>query len=195
MKYSPMPNLNILNEAIEYDPNTGILKWKVRPLSHFTATPKRSAEHICKNWNSRHAGNEIDNISTVGYIRVVIDKELYQAQRIAYYMFYGYLPDVKVDHINKNRLDNRISNLRLATDGQNVSNSDLRIDNKTGLRGVDKLKRNGKYRASIRVNSKTMYLGEYLCPAAASFAYQIAADKYHGDFNSAQSNFRESKLW
>jgi hypothetical protein len=70
--------------------------------------------------------------------------------------------------------DNRWCNLREATAQENLRNQGLRPCNKLGLKGVS-LHKHGKYRAAIKVNKKQISLGYYKCPAAAHFAYVVAA--------------------
>lgn len=85
-----------------------------------------------------------------------------------------------VDHINRNKLDNRKANLRSATHGQNMINSGLRKDNKSGYKGVFQNKKS--YQARIRLNGKRVYIGVYKDPVEAALAYDEAAKKYHGEF-------------
>ena len=85
-----------------------------------------------------------------------------------------------VDHINGDGLDNRRSNLRLATKADNCRNAKLRKDNKAGLKGVSL--DNGRWRARIRVNTKEIYLGSYSTKEAAHEAYKVAAKLYFGEF-------------
>jgi HNH endonuclease len=90
------------------------------------------------------------------------------------------LPHEQVDHINGNRCDNRRSNLRLASYGENAKNAKRRNDNSTGLKGVS---RDGnKYRARIQVNNKPKFLGNFETAEQAHEAYCNAAKELHGEF-------------
>lgn len=85
-----------------------------------------------------------------------------------------------VDHINRNKLDNRKANLRSATHGQNMINSGLRKDNKSGYKGV--YLNNKSYEVQITSNGKRVYIGVYKTAVEAALAYDEAAKKYHGEF-------------
>ena len=73
-------------------------------------------------------------------------------------------------------------NLRIACQSENNANSRIRKDNNSGLKGVCWLKRDKKWRATIGIDGKSRSFGNSDCPAAASFAYQIEADKAFGEF-------------
>lgn len=86
----------------------------------------------------------------------------------------------KIDHVNGNSLDNRKSNLRYATNTQNIQNSKIRKDNSTGFKGVHK--KGKKYQARITINKKLILLGYFYDKVAAGNAYKLAANKYFGEF-------------
>jgi hypothetical protein len=96
--------------------------------------------------------------------------------------------DLHVDHINGNGLDNRESNLRLATSAQNTWNRDKNKNNTTGFKGVTCDKGRGKFRAQIRVNGKHVHLGWFDDPRKAAVAYDSGVRKYHGTFGC--TNFK-----
>jgi len=99
-------------------------------------------------------------------------------------MHHKYLP-VTVDHINRIKTDNRIENLRAATQAQNSQNRSSR-GNRLGARGVYLNKDAGRdkkpYTSHIMINRKLHWLGNFVSIEEASTAYQAAAKKYHGDF-------------
>ena len=91
-------------------------------------------------------------------------------------------PDVKVDHRDRNGLNNTRTNIRACSHGQNMRNSGTRSDNTSGFKGVYFDKRRGKWAAQIVVNGKNRYLGSFITPEEAHQAYCRAADELHGEF-------------
>jgi hypothetical protein len=88
----------------------------------------------------------------------------------------------QVDHVNGDRLDNRRSNLRVATPGQNAMNHRLRSDNKSGYKGVWFDAKLGKYTAFIRSGGRRKHIGVYVNAEGAALAYNEAAIRHHGEF-------------
>ena len=95
----------------------------------------------------------------------------------------GEIPDMAIDHINGNNLDNRFSNLRLATHGQNLMNRGPQKNNKLGIKGV--YQRGNKYRSHICKKGKRQALGSFDTPEEASAAYKRAAKEQFGEFARA----------
>lgn len=89
---------------------------------------------------------------------------------------------LEVDHINGNGLDNRRSNLRVATHQQNLQNQRISKTNNTGFKGVSWHKTARKWRARITVSGKETHLGFFPSLEAAHAAYAIASSRMHGDF-------------
>lgn len=88
----------------------------------------------------------------------------------------------QVDHVNRNTLDNRRSNLRVCTFSENQANSGLRRDNTSGHRGVSWVKAKKRWRALIRINGKKKHLGYFLEKTQAVAAYREAALDSFGVF-------------
>jgi hypothetical protein len=87
-----------------------------------------------------------------------------------------------VDHINHNPLDNRRANLRVCTQAENIRNTKLRSDSKTGYKGVHWSSQVSKYKVRIRLNGRNIHLGYFDTPEAGYEAYKAGAKKYHGEF-------------
>ncbi|AFM40318.1 AP2 domain-containing protein [Desulfosporosinus acidiphilus SJ4] len=104
-------------------------------------------------------------------------------QRIRLHRFLINAPaDLQVDHINNIKVDNRKSNLRLATNKENRRNEGLRKSNSTGAKGVNFDKRRKKYRAYITVDGRYIHLGYYSTIEKASIAYDHSAEQYFDEF-------------
>jgi hypothetical protein len=102
------------------------------------------------------------------------------------------LSNQQVDHINHDKLDNRLFNLRVATAAQNTCNQGLKANNKSGYKGVWFNKTTGKWIAKIKVSGRTITLGRFLTGEDAACAYNKAALEYHGEYaylNKVLCNF------
>lgn len=90
--------------------------------------------------------------------------------------------NMQVDHINRNRLDNRRSNLRIATKAENLRNKVIYQNNKSGYRGVCWKTRDKKWAAQININQKRKHLGFFSSAEEAARAYDKAAKEFYGEF-------------
>lgn len=114
-----------------------------------------------------------------GYIDIRVDWVRYKAHRLAWLYVYGEWPPEQLDHINGNRADNRICNLRPCTSAENSQNRVASKKNKTGYPGVFWNPSHGKYQAAISVRGNNKHLGMFDSPAAAHAAYVAAKAEYH----------------
>lgn len=181
-----MPRIDLtqaaLKAVLEYNPETGVFTWKKRDLASFSDAKYPLREH--PRWNTRHANTQAGTIDAKGYVRIKLCGRHQAAHRLAWLWMTGDWPALDIDHANLNKSDNRWSNLRLATRSQNTANRPPANNNTTGLKGVYWHTANQKWTAAVGNNGST-YLGSFDCPAAASMAYQIAADKLFGQFARA----------
>jgi len=116
-----------------------------------------------------------------GYKFISINKKRVYVHRLIFFIFNGYYPKY-VDHINGNKSDNRIENLRECTNSQNVANRNKLSTNKSGFKGVHFVKSNGKWRAQITIDSKPKHLGYFSNPEEANEAYRIEYKNHFKEF-------------
>jgi hypothetical protein len=116
-----------------------------------------------------------------GYLHVSINRMFVRVHRIVFAMHYGLEP-VAIDHVNRNKQDNRPENLRPATQSENAGNTWGFAHNTSGIKGVSRNTRSGMWHAQIKINGKQTYLGRYATKEQAQVAYNEAATKHFGEF-------------
>ena len=163
-----------MREILDYNSKTGAFLWKARA--------DRS-----KSWNSAFAGTAAGWVDKKGYIIITIGVD-YRAHRIAWLLAKGKWPppELDIDHRNRDKGDNRIENLRIATRTQNNANANLRSNNRSGAKGVSWDKVREKWTVRTRVGGKYCYLGRFDEFDDAVEAYRRAVIKAHGEFAKAQ---------
>ena len=153
-------------ELFNYDPETGILTWKVRRSKRF------KVGHIAGTIRQK-----------TGYREVEIEGRYYLAHRLAWFYVHGTWAK-RIDHRDGDRLNNRAANLREATVSQNAANKKMNVTNRCGFKGVRASGRN-RWRATIETNHKSYSLGTFGTPEEAHAAYMAAAEKLFGEFARA----------
>ena len=182
-----MPHLNILPDAdylrqlLIYNENTGVLIWRPRSVEAFKDGGK-TAQHSCNAWNSKFANKPAGCVGAGGYVFIRFDDVLYRAHRIAWKMVYGLDAPADIDHIDGDRTNNKLSNLRLATRTQNCGNRDLSVKNRSGFKGVSWYSKDKKWVAELTYEKKRVFRKYFNDPEEASKAYQEAAEKYYGEY-------------
>lgn len=116
-------------------------------------------------------GSEVGHLSSSGYRVTSVNYQVMLVHRIVFLMFKGYLPSV-IDHIDRDKENNRIGNLREADHKTNSWNRPLQSNNKSGYRGVSWSKNAKKWRSSIKVNGKRIHLGMHTDAKTASEVYR-----------------------
>ena len=117
------------------------------------------------------------------YWYVSFDKKQYLVHRIVYFMYHKINIDhIQIDHINQNKFDNSIFNLRIATHSQQQCNKTAKKNSTSNHKGVSWHPPLSKWRASICVNKKRMHIGYYATELQAAVAYNTAAEKHHLNF-------------
>jgi hypothetical protein len=116
-----------------------------------------------------------------GYFRANINGKNHLVHRLIFLMHHGYLP-LFIDHINGNKSDNRIENLREAAFFQNCQNRKIRPDNTVGYKGVYWHKASQKWGVQVGFKGKRKYLGLYANVELADLVATMAREKYHGKF-------------
>ena len=149
--------LTDLVKALSYNPDTGELTWK---------TGYRYAEKVAGCLNT-----------ALGYWQIGFMKKRYYSHRIAWVIYYGIEPAF-IDHINGNRADNRICNLRSVTKAENHRNSKRFSNNTSGVTGVWPTSTPGQWRASITINRKNIHLGCFDSLEAATAVRKAAEVDY-----------------
>ncbi|MFA7308084.1 MAG: HNH endonuclease signature motif containing protein [Hyphomicrobium sp.] len=170
-----------VRQLLNYNHETGVFTWKERAPDMFV-DGERHAEWQCRNWNSKHAGTAAGTINSKGYVLIIIVRIGYYAHRLAWLYMTGQWPEADIDHTNGDRSDNRFCNLREATHTENMRNARKRLDNTSGVKGVCWDNQTNKWRASIRVAGKRLYLGYFSSREDAAAAYERAACEHHGEF-------------
>jgi len=161
MKYKYMDEA-YLRQYFNYCPDMGIFTWK-------------------KNHpNGKKKGQLAGRKTVYGYWVFTVNRETYFAHRVAWLFMNHENPPDAIDHINGNRLDNRIDNLRPASYSQNQWNAKPR-PSKSGYRGVC-VTRHGKYASKLTHKYKVINLGTYSNPTEAHMAYCYMAKHLRGEF-------------
>ena len=127
------------------------------------------------------AGDKAGSLSGDGYLHTTINGKKYKNHRIIFMYYHGYLPEF-IDHIDNNRLNNHIENLREATIAQNNRNAKTPNTNTSGVKGVSWSKAANKWLVRIHINDKEKCFGHYHDIEIAKFIAETMRNKYHGDF-------------
>jgi len=151
-----------LKRQLHYDPDTGIFTW------------------IARKYGKNRIGTEAGTRNKLGYVYIWVNNQHHCAHRLAWIYMHGQCDSqMQIDHINQVKHDNRISNLRLVTNQQNLFNTSKKQNNKSGWLGVHYSLSKRKYVAAIKVNYKRIYLGSFDTAEKAGQAYLSAKSELH----------------
>lgn len=126
-----------VRQLVDYDPSTGKFTIRARRPDDFKVASNRSAEHTCAAWNSRRAGKPAGITKHAhGYLGMRLLGRHYFAHRVAWAHVHGEWPQGEIDHVNGNRDDNRIANLRDVGRITNMRNRRVWLPSKSGHRGI-----------------------------------------------------------
>lgn len=140
-----------LKELLDYDPDTGVFTWKISRKG----IKKKIAGSMHKN---------------KGYLIIGLDSKDYKAHRLAFLYMEGYLPENDVDHIDRNRINNKWNNLREVSRSCNLRNCNISKINTSGITGVSWSKQLNKWKAQITILNKNISLGYFKDIADAATA-------------------------
>jgi hypothetical protein len=153
-----------LRELLHYDQETGIFTWTQRPSEMARkCAPGAVAGSVCK---------------VHGYVYIGIDWVKHPAHRLAWLYVRGEWPQFDIDHIDGDRANNRIGNLRDVSRSVNLQNArKARSDSQSGLLGA--LRNRNRWMSRIKANGRMIHLGSFDTPEEAHAAYLAAKRKLH----------------
>lgn len=144
-----------VTEKLDYNPATGEFVWK-------------------RTLGTSIAGRVAGQVSSWGYIRIPLFGRKHSAHRLVWLLEHGALPDMQIDHIDGNKKNNSIGNLRLVTPSLNqLCNTKPRSNNVTGFVGVSP-DRGGRFKSQIKLDGKSYFLGSFRSAGEAHAAYSSA---------------------
>jgi hypothetical protein len=152
---------------LSYDPATGVFRWR------------------SKSGSKVKVGAVAGTIMAHGYVRICIRRRFFYGHRLAWLFVHGDWPTEEIDHINGDRADNRIANLRAADRARNARNAGLGRNNTSGVTGVSWAARDQKWSAYIMVSRRKISLGNHATIESAVAARKAAERRYFGEFARA----------
>jgi hypothetical protein len=161
------PSIDRIRELFTYDENSGLFFW-----------------HI--NKGEMRIGDIAGSDNGRGYIRLTIDGDRRLAHLVVWFLKMGVWPTHKIDHEDGDGFNNRWSNLRRATQAENLANKRISSRNKSGFKGVIFDEDRQLFRAEITKGSYREFLGRFRTAVEAHAAYAAAAHRIHGEFARIQ---------
>lgn len=152
-----------ISDYLDYNSETGIFVWRVKT-------------------KTSNVGDVAGNANWRGYVSIWIANKRYYAHRLAWAFCNGSWPIGDIDHINEDKSDNRIVNLRVASRSENMFNRGCNKNNTSGMKGVVFCKTTNRWRAQMMVNRKSVNIGRFKTREAAANAYMLKAQEIRGEF-------------
>lgn len=167
------PSFRAFDELFNYNAESGVLSRK--PVQRDNYSNDRDYNLV----NSRISGKECNSRNVQGYLQVRVLGLTWKVHRISWLLYYGDWPEKQLDHINGIKTDNRIVNLREVTSLENCKNLPKKLGATSKHLGVSWHRRDKKWQASIKVGSKSIYLG-YFDSQEEAYAARKKADVKYG---------------
>lgn len=168
MKRNPAKEIPVseLHRLFDYDPETGILKWRVKPAKNMVA------------------GTVAGSLTSNGYLSVRVNYQATLVHRICYAMHHGQWPAGLVDHgpLSPVKTDNRAANLRLADKAQNAQNAKKPCSNTSGFKGVCWHKPTGKWFGRVVFRGRQRVAGYFDSLEEAAGAVRSLREALHSEF-------------
>lgn len=133
------------------------------------------------NFRKSRIGKKAGTPHSKGYVQITYKKNIYMEHRLVFLLHHGYLPKL-IDHINGNKSDNKICNLREASLSQNAQNMKKPSSNTSGIKGVTWSKNNRNWRVQLSIDGKNKFIGAFKQIDLARQTIEQARRKYHGVF-------------
>lgn len=163
-KLIPLPSIEELREALDYDPATGVLTWK---------KPGNLQQ------NAHLIGTRAGTVRKDGRRLITVKSKMLLASRVAWAIHHGVWPRRLIDHRDLDRGNDSLSNLREATNAQNTQNQPGSAS--SGLKGAYRMW-NGTWYSRIQAEGESIYLGSFETSEEAAAAYAAASARLHGEF-------------
>jgi hypothetical protein len=167
-----LPSYELASKLLRYEPETGKLFWRKRSETDFVCIGRY------KTWTKRYSEKEAGSFNASGYRQISISGNVLYGHRLAWLLYYKKAPSDSIDHINGNKSDNRIVNLRCVSQKENMRNQVKNAKNTSGQNGVWWHSRAQKWSAEIKVNQKKIHLGLHSCKSKAVLARKEAEIRY-----------------
>lgn len=170
--------------AVNMKRNTTITRERLNELLYYDAISGNFTWIVARNSRGGKIkiGSMAGSLSHYGYVDIRIDGNLFKAHRLAWFLVHSEWPETDIDHINRDKSDNRISNLRLAGRSQNNVNSGIPRNNTSGYKGVWWHKSNERWVAETKFSGKKVCFGYFRSKEDAAAARSVGMVKLFGEF-------------